>query len=271
MALSGSLIVLALLLPGQQSAAELYEDFRGRRIPEGLVKLVGPNVRQWVNPEEEGLRFNLPADRPPAPLGVHTEFPITGDFEITATYEVLDAEQPKKGYGVGVNITFSPDAEQVRRGTLARFRLASGESGLLVRCKNPGGTDLTPRIVPADVRGVGRFRFKREGATVRFLVADGLQDDFQQLHEFDYGTDSVGLVRFVVNTGNVPAAIDARLIDLRIRCDSIPGVEATAAPAATTRSSLPLLLALSAAVLLMTGLFLFWLWRRRVLVQPVKS
>ena len=77
----------------------LYHDFRGGRLPAELTVL---DDGRFVKPTPEGLRMTLPKDRADlGPARVVTSFGVGGDFEITAAFEILRAEEPSGGYGVG--------------------------------------------------------------------------------------------------------------------------------------------------------------------------
>ena len=72
--------------------------------------------------EEAGLRITLPADRTPnQPVGFKTTMVLSGDFEITAAYELLAADPPTTGYGVGVNLGLAPDGARKKYAKVGRF------------------------------------------------------------------------------------------------------------------------------------------------------
>ena len=78
---------------------EIYQNFRNSAPLIDFLKLVGPHHKEAAKPGPEGLRITLPADRPVnQPVIVTTNFEVTGDFELTATYEWLSVAKPKKGY-----------------------------------------------------------------------------------------------------------------------------------------------------------------------------
>jgi len=187
------LAVLSAIIPSQADA-ELYQDFRGKQLPHPPLRLVGPQLDERVRPEAEGLRVTMAGNRSsPAGVGVMIDRPLSGDFEITASYEVLSADQPTQGFGVGVNMTISPSPAQEKLANVARFWLPGERNGHLARftIKGPGGV-YKSHLVETDNR-TGRFRLKRQGATLEYLVAEGLEGDFQKIYEHEYGVDDIGL------------------------------------------------------------------------------
>src|SRR5262245_10004120 len=96
-------LLLALLSTVGQTeeyAQDFHHDFRGASLPDELGLQGGA-----MTPEKEGLRITLPRDRKRmGQVGVFTNFPVKGNFEITAAYEILHADQPSEGWGVGVTL-----------------------------------------------------------------------------------------------------------------------------------------------------------------------
>ena len=78
-----------------------YHDFRGRPLPAELTRFqVNDNLLQF---EPQGLRITFPKTygHPLGGVGVETG-KAQGDFDITATVEVLSLEPPKGGPGMAV-------------------------------------------------------------------------------------------------------------------------------------------------------------------------
>ena len=79
-----------------------YRTTPQQKINRELFALTGPNAREQMFEEPEGLRIVLPSDAERQdPIGLVTRFPIRGDFEITAAYEILRSDKPSAGYGTG--------------------------------------------------------------------------------------------------------------------------------------------------------------------------
>ena len=80
---------------------EVYIDFRGRPLPPE-IRVSGPEKAAFIRPEPEGLRVTLPKDR--YDLGAVKFDLVTavkGDCEVTATLDILEAEEPPDELGVG--------------------------------------------------------------------------------------------------------------------------------------------------------------------------
>lgn len=105
----------------------------------------------------------------------------------------------------------------------------------------------------------GQVRIQRIGTVLHYLVADDSGTTFRELAEEEFVSDEC-TVRLVANTGSGPA-VDARLVDLRIRADHLP-ITATgsARPWVWTRR---LLLALLGVAVVGAGIAGFRWWHRR--------
>src|SRR5687768_10713742 len=99
-----ALLLAALFTVGQadEYVQDFHHDFRDARLPDELGRQGSGGVMRIEN---EGLRITLPKDRQRlGQVGVFTNFPIKGNFEITAAYEILHADQPTDGWGVGATL-----------------------------------------------------------------------------------------------------------------------------------------------------------------------
>jgi hypothetical protein len=237
------LVCLALLLPlgtvllagqltepgSRETTAEFAHDFRGGPLPPQLTQF---GDSQCLLLEPEGLRFTLPKDRQDQePVGIATGFEFGGDFEITTTFEILQAVPPPAGYGVGVTLV-------VKKAPPVRGEAAVG------RVVRPGARDLViwdrlldqpgPDGKPVSEAGfspraakVGRLRLKRTGATLHYLWAAGTTgDEFEEIHQGEFGREDLGRVIVSGVTGRQPRDLDARILDLRVRWAPTPPAKA---------------------------------------------
>jgi hypothetical protein len=115
--------------------------------------------------------------------------------------------------------------------------------------------------MPSEARA-GQLRLSREGPTLRYLVADGPGQDYRQLYQTEFGTEDIELLRLVANTGEPPAGVDVRLVDLRIR-SSPPAAGGTADEAPAQKSRWKLWLAATILGLILTLSLGVWLYARR--------
>jgi hypothetical protein len=224
-----SLLVLALLLPGQASGADFVHDFRrGNMPPRDRMVLNGMDSMVEATPEDGGLRIKILANRGKAGAGMQTKFSLTGDFEITASYEILSADKPTKGYGVGVYLTISPAAWKDKRAALARCWTVQGGSGFQPVIIISGPEPINKSGWEKSETMTGQLRLRREEAKLFYLVNEGMEQPFREIFQCDYGKDDIDLVRLVANPGSSPAAIDIRLLDVRMRWGGLPNHDKTA-------------------------------------------
>src|SRR5207249_3434674 len=102
-----------------------FHDFRSDLSLPDWLAMDGPTQDAVIDPADGGLRIKLPAARRSyQPVGVATKLLFSGDFEITAGFELLSAARPAGGYGVGVSLNLSHTAERMLFGKIARFRRA---------------------------------------------------------------------------------------------------------------------------------------------------
>ena len=171
-------------------------------------------------------------------MEVATTFALSGDFEVTGTYELLSADRPAKGYGVGVSLNV---ADNDRRTKFAKVgRVLRAQEGSVFQTEfwtRQPQKDYQVRTQPTESR-LGQLRLTRKGSALRYLAADGLGGDFHEIFaQENFGTEDLAHVRFVVADSGTPGnGIDARLVDLRISSGSlIPNEAADPASSAGER------------------------------------
>ena len=158
--------------PEQRQGKEVYYDFRGGMPLPATLGLVGPDAEQVVKPEKDGLRITLPAEGSRSPAwGIRTTFSLSGDFELTATYEFLTVEPPAKGGGSGVSFNLEPTAEQTKFAKLGRL-LRPKEDLYLAEYRTKPPTPGTGQLTEKTATRIGMLRFQRQGTRLRYLVAD---------------------------------------------------------------------------------------------------
>jgi hypothetical protein len=266
-------MLLALLYTAAQvdePGTEFYHDFRKPQAPRGLISL-NPKDAVFAKFEPEGLRLTLPRERnDPGPIaGVKTTFPLSGDFEVTGTFEILEAETPAGGFGVGVSL-------------FVQKAPPSPEGAGIYRLVKPGGKEVIywDRSIgkqgePLRFEGnaspcsekLGRLRLKRVGSTLHFLWAVGVErEEFHEVRQVDFGLDDIKSLSMRGLTGKQLCFLDARFLDLRIRSGNpivpIP-VARKAAPDPETGRSLWCLATLAAVAVVAAGIGIWHRLRRR--------
>jgi phage FluMu protein Com len=258
---------------------EFYQDFRGGRSLNSSLKLIGPDVDAVTKQEDLGLRITLPKDRAVnGGVAVMTLFSLAGDFEVTGSYELLSADQPAKGYGVGVSLNLETNEARDKFAKVARaMRVKDGSVYVTEYWRNEPPKDYKTFSVKTEARA-GKLRLVRAGSKICFLVADGAGNDFREIKQQEFGTDDIADVRFVVaDSGSPGNAVDARLIDLKIRASKLsPDPVAAGGPAAdgpvksADRGWLVAALLIGAAIIVFVSgaaAAAIFLWRRRRAVQ----
>jgi hypothetical protein len=83
-------------------ASAYHCDFRGGIYDDRWLGIEpsGP-LSSLAKADEQGLRIAIPAKTNCRGVGVYTRFGVHGDFEITASFEILKADKPREGGGVG--------------------------------------------------------------------------------------------------------------------------------------------------------------------------
>src|SRR5207253_533469 len=132
-------------------------------------------------PEAAGLRITPPAGKPNhARTGVRPFITLHGDFEVTASYEILQADTPTEGFGVGVSVYVQTDPETKTAASLARRVMTTGKTLFVADRMDVGaGGQHRMKYFPA-AAATGRLRLKRVGPTVQFLVAEAGSENFVQ-------------------------------------------------------------------------------------------
>jgi hypothetical protein len=206
-------------------ARDDHFDFRGKPMPDNLT-LIPFGSESFVKSEPEGLRITLPKDRKDLGLvAVGTRFGLQGDFEITATLEILQAEQPKEGFGVGTSLYINKVEPVAEGATLGRLVRPKGSQVIfwdqgLGRKKEELQFDVDFRPFAANQF---RLRLQRTAAQLSYLLAKGLEgDNFDELPAKEFGGTDIKQVLVRVSTGQQPAHVDVRLVDLRIRSGAPP-------------------------------------------------
>jgi WD40 repeat protein len=198
---------------------EIYQDFRGEQGVRPPLQLVGPDAATSIKAEKEGARITLPANRKKTDrVGIQLDSRLRGDFEITATYEILHADQPTQGHGVGVELfvsTVAPASKEL--GLFRASRVNEGE--VYMSSLSPivdGQRQYRVRHFEASAKA-GRLRITRIGSEAITSIAEADATEFKELCREDLGAETVNVVRVSAYTGHAPHAVDLRIKDLRIR------------------------------------------------------
>jgi hypothetical protein len=213
------LAMLCTIGQADEYAQDFHHDFRGTELPEELRRQPGHHPMTF---EKEGLRITLPRDRKTTgQVGVVTTFPIKGNFEITAAYEILHADQPTEGWGVGATLYVHADDEPGKN-TAGIYRLNRVKGVQTIHWDSAvidadGQRDYKSDRIASDIK-LFRLRMTRNKRTLTFFWAPGLAgDDFREIGKREFIGDDLRTVTLNTTTGNQRYDLDVRFIDLRIR------------------------------------------------------
>jgi len=217
--LAGAGITFGVFWLAVQPRTLFHHDFRGKPTPTS-VRLFGPQAGRLIKSEPDGLRITLPKDRKERDsLGVTLSTVVAGDFEITATIEIVHVDEPSPAsFGAGVLMTAD---ETARIGRLSR---AKGEE--VVIWDQWVGDAKKPKLVGGlenSAVSPVRLRMKRTRNTLAYLWAPvGTGEDFQLIQENEFRSDEVKAIKVMAENGVPPTALDVRFLELRIVTD--PGI-----------------------------------------------
>jgi DNA-directed RNA polymerase subunit RPC12/RpoP len=256
------LAVVALFLTAfpDDTAVDFHQDFRGQPYAAKSFRTLGPERSTRIKSEPEGLRITLPAEqKSPEHVGLATTFTIKGDFEITLRYEILHADPPVTGNGVGLEfyvITDTPTTEAL--GFYRLRRVKEGDVYMFTRATttDEGKRRNTHKFKPSTVKA-GQLRLTRAGTEAVYWAADGDEAEFRELHRTQLGAEDVKTVMLTAFPGKDQSAVDLRLIEFRVRAGDLFANTEVLPPS----SRGPLFWALAGvagAVLILGGLWALW-------------
>lgn len=232
-------VVLAVPSPcgsrvdGQEPNVELkqkyHETFNGPASKYPTWGLYGPQSKNGVKFEAEGVRVQLPAgvegQRPS--LGVATRIAVKGDFRITARYEILQeplAEEVGKGSTrLTMDVVLSPphhDAVTLSRRVVPR---AGKQFFPWISLWDADMSKAVQRNLPSMPASAmkGRLRIERTGTNIACLSAEENDDEFALVSAAPFSRDDVNEVRLVATNSGASAALDVRFRDIEIQAERI--------------------------------------------------
>jgi hypothetical protein len=211
---------------------ELDLDFRGGNYRETILTYAGPNGKKYLTRAPEGLKITIPAQGKPVPqVGIASKLAVHGDFQITISYEILNADKPDFGYGMGVNLQIVAATQAKDSATVARrVHPQKGEVFATNRSfqGQNGDDNHSVKMFPTTGKR-GQLRLMRKGSALTFAAADVNTEDFKELREVEFVDQPLKVVRVMGDTGNFPGALDIRIERLHIRCSELSSASPAAA------------------------------------------
>jgi serine/threonine protein kinase len=220
--------------------ARFRQDFRAPDANHPLLRTIGEGV-EW---EPAGVRLRQPGNQGVLrATGIAPYFQIQGDFEITASYEILHVDRPTTGYGVGVSVYAALDPDTNDAVSLARRLMPDGRTLFMSDRMTPIADE--PNRLRHQVKTfpstalTGKLRLRREGSMLHFLVAEGDNPEFVEVDELEFSKEEVRFFQISGNAGNSTAGFDIRVLDLAVRADKLPGAPEIAADGSATAEQNP--------------------------------
>jgi hypothetical protein len=209
--------------PGQAPQApaaftEFYQNFRDSKAPELPLTLFGVKVAQVTHAEQRGLHIRIDAN-PEQMIRIGLNLPerFSGDFEITAGYEIVRADVPEQGHGVGISLLADLDSPLDEQ--LEILRLARVHEEQMYGCARifgqPGNQKFHHHWFPTRSKA-GHLRMARRGAELTYSAREGGAETFEELFRGTCGTEDIQRIRFAAFLGHVPNSVDVYLKDLRV-------------------------------------------------------
>ena len=214
----------------------LYRSFRGKQFDAELLRWSGPTPQKYIRREEDGLRITLPAENGPADgVGVRLRYPLRGDFELEATFDLLDVDRPdaapeRAGGGAGATIYLLMDSADLDGVWLGKTIKGSHGPAFSVGHRVKRGEERFNKFlktVPAEQeRGLVRLRVVRKGAMFSFYGAEGAAETLQPILDLEVSAADVSIVRFAADPAWAPdVAIDVRLVEITMTAEEFVGYE----------------------------------------------
>jgi ribosomal protein S27E len=260
-------VFVVVLAAAAARGDEIFQDFRGKDVDAQMFRFHGPDAAARIHPEAKGLRITLPANPKASTIGIATRSRITGNFELTVGYELLVAERPMKGSGLGLEIYVNTNTEA--QDAVIFYHIVKPKEGEVYMCDKKatinGERKTTRRTFPAQTK-TGRLRLARQGKEVVYSMVEGAGADFKELCRYDWiDVDATIAVR----AWGAENPVELLVTDLRIR-DNLPPAPAAkteprpiVAPAPTSRVWLWLIGAICAMLILAGALVTALLLTRR--------
>jgi hypothetical protein len=236
-----------------------------------------------LKPEAAGLRITIPANKARRHrAGIEIRSFIKGNFEMIAGYEILAADQPEAGYGVGFEMYLNAATPtQDRVGLFRLHRPVEGDSYMVGRGATVNGKPENKNTCFPTTARSGQLKLTRRGKEVIAWAAEGAAGPFKELHEVDFVAADLSRIWFAAYAGNTEYGVDLRIIDIKIRSnlpDNDPALVPAVAPVAAVAEEAPAapkpgrtyvslivfgVFALTAAAALLVGVGIIVVRRRR--------
>src|SRR5262249_34744169 len=153
-----------------------------------------------IEPTEKGLAIRLKARRKgDEPVGPNLEVTVRGNFEVTGWYEIVQADKPNEGGGVGVELRIATPPNEAISFTRVLTREGSETIGCRRETTVNGKRVFQSSVFPAETKS-GRLRITRQGSEAILWASEGGAEDFKELCRYELGTEDLQAVRFAAHS-----------------------------------------------------------------------
>lgn len=253
------LLLLSSAIASGDLADHYHYDFRQYPVKPGSLKFIGSGAKERIHFQRGGAQFILPATTAETtPVGLGPQFVISGDFEITMAFEVLQEAKPSpECFGLNINIYI--DTNTTHGATITRSHRPQEGIQLIAHTLVRGGEEKhTFHTQNVSTKfASGQLRLKRVGSKLLYLAAEGAAAPFQQVQEADWVASDIHQVRFGGNNSKADTPFQFRILSVDIKADELPSYER---PQQATPWLLILMLALVVTAIAAAGV---WWWRSR--------
>lgn len=224
-------LAVASLLLGSWPAraeqpAEDYEfDFSNGRFDADALIPMGydsPFSMRFIRPERNGLRIAIPSSqgRSRPKMGLFAAFKLEGDFEITAGFDLVKADAPEVGMGVGANLYIMAEGS-LNGATLRRCVAPDGQEAFFVHwaLRQADGSRRADAMYVSAQSREGKLRLARTGTKLSYLVAEGDDLEFREIKAVEFGADPVSLIQLQAVTDGAAKNVDMLWRNISIRAD----------------------------------------------------
>ncbi|MEN6495583.1 MAG: DUF1583 domain-containing protein [Thermoguttaceae bacterium] len=223
MHLSVALLSIVTVAMGADSYTDEYRfDFRNGQFDNRSLELMGVGAARMVKSTAKGVQLAIPSNAKADEVGLSPRMRIQGDFEIRASFEIVDVEAPKAGYGIGPSLYLATDTKEAMAATLSRVkRVKDGEAFVAHSAVNrdSGGTPKRQhraRKINATSKS-GTLCLIRSGNRLQYLAGEGETGALRQVDSVDFTDADVRqvLVRLVRNGDRTGATIVWKTLEIR--------------------------------------------------------
>jgi RNA polymerase sigma factor (sigma-70 family) len=215
-------------LQAEDDPHTLRRSFRNKQFDPRLFSWTGTDPEKFIRLEDEGLRITLAEkDRPPQPVGVKLRYAVCGDFDLEATFEILNLGRPTF-LSAGVNVYLLVDSPERHGLWLGKMTIADRGLHFCAGGNVSRGQERTQtyeRVRPTGPEaGVTRLRIERRGGRFSFQVAEGADGPLELLDAVEVGAGELQVVRLAAEPGRLrPTGVDARLVEFAITAHQLRG------------------------------------------------